>query len=143
VTEFTEKLIHNPKISWKLLILPIFLFILLIWISIKLNDIFVIFVVFYSTYLIIRVVLVILTTEFALTNRRIIARKGIIRQRSMEILLNQVESIMISQPLDGRIFGFGTVTIIGSGGTREFFRSIDNPMELRKQVNSQISKLSK
>ncbi len=87
--------------------------------------------------------LVILTTEFALTNRRIIAKKGIIRQHSMEILLDKVESITISQPLDGRIFGFGTVTVIGSGGTQELFKSISNPMELRKQVNSQISKLSK
>lgn len=86
--------------------------------------------------------LVILSTEFALTNCRIIAKKGFIFQHSIEILLNKVESISVSQPLIGRILGFGTVTIIGSGGTQEVFKSIDNPMELRKQVNDQIFQLS-
>ena len=137
-----ETILYRAKISWKFFIWPIVLLILIIWLSSKLHAIAVFFAVVFSIYVIVRAVLVILTTEFALTDRRIIAKKGIIRQRSMEILLNKVESITISQPLDGRIFGFGTVTVIGSGGTQEFFRSISNPMELRKQVNSQISKLS-
>ena len=137
-----ETILYRAKISWKFFIWPIVLLILIIWLSSKLHAIAVFFAVVFSIYVIVRAVLVILTTEFALTDRRIIAKKGIIRQHSMEILLNKVESITISQPLDGRIFGFGTVTVIGSGGTHEFFRLISNPMELRKQVNSQISKLS-
>jgi uncharacterized membrane protein YdbT with pleckstrin-like domain len=136
-----EIVLYRAKISWKFLIWPFIVLILLIWFCSKIHAIAVFFSVVFSIYLILRIVLVILTTEFALTDRRIIAKKGIIRQHSMEILLNKVESITISQPLDGRIFGYGTVTIIGSGGTQEFFRSISNPMELRKQVNNQISKL--
>ena len=137
-----ENVLYRAKISWAIFISPIFLLIFLIWLSSTLHAIAVFFAVVFGIYVILRILLAILTTEFALTDRRIIAKKGIIRQHSMEILLNKVESITISQPLDGRIFGFGTVTVIGSGGTHEFFRSISNPMELRKQVNSQISKLS-
>lgn len=79
------------------------------------------------------------TTEFALTDRRIIAKDGLIRQRSVELLLSQVESIGVSQPLPGRILDYGTITVVGTGGTREPFRVIASPMELRKQVHMQIS----
>jgi uncharacterized membrane protein YdbT with pleckstrin-like domain len=79
------------------------------------------------------------TTEFALTDRRIIAKDGLIRQRSVELLLSQVESIGVSQPLVGRVLDYGTITVVGTGGTREPFRVIAGPMELRKRVHMQIS----
>jgi uncharacterized membrane protein YdbT with pleckstrin-like domain len=138
-----ETILYRAKISWKVLIWPIVMIIFLIWVSSKIHPLAAFFAVILSIYFIFQVVLIILTTEFALTNRRIIGKKGILHQHSMEILLNKVESIAVEQPLVGRIFDFGTVTVIGSGGTPESFKSIDNPMELRKQVNNQISELSK
>lgn len=137
-----ETIIYRAKISWKVVIWPILLLILLFWISSKIHPIAVFFAVIFSIYFIIQVAIIIRTTEFALTNRRIIAKKGIIQRHSIEILLSKVESISVSQPLVGRIFGFGTVTVTGSGGTQEYFKSIDNPIELRKRVNEQISELS-
>ena len=137
-----ETIIYRAKISWKVLIWPIVLIVFLIWMSSKVHAVAVFFSVIFSIYFICQALLIILTTEFALTNRRIIAKKGIIRQHSMEILLNKVESTTVEQPLLGRIFDFGTVTVTGIGGTPEYFKSINNPMELRKQVNSQISELS-
>lgn len=79
------------------------------------------------------------TTEFALTDRRIIAKDGLIRQRSVELLLSQVESIGVNQPLLGRVLDFGTITVVGTGGTREPFRDIADPMQLRRRVHMQIS----
>ena len=137
-----ETILYRAKTSWKVLIWPIFLIILLIWISSKIHAIVAFFAVIFSLFLIIQVVLFIITTEFALTDRRLNAKRGIIQQHSLEILLSKVESITVSQPLVGRIFGFGTVTVTGSGGTQEHFKSIDNPMELRKWVNEHISELS-
>lgn len=137
-----ETILYRAKTSWKVIIWPIFLIILLIWMSSKIHAIVTFLAVVYSLIFIATVVMIIVTTEFALTNRRIIAKRGIIQQHSLEILLSKVESITISQPLVGRIFGFGTVTVTGSGGTQEYFKSIDNPMELRKRVNEQISVLS-
>jgi len=138
-----EIVIYRAKISWAVFFLPVVLLVLLIWLSSEIHEIVVVFAIIFSMYILLRVLLVILTTEFAITNRRIIAKKGIIQQNSMEILLSKVESITISQTLDGRVFGFGTVTVTGSGGTKEFFKSISNPLELRNQVNNQISKLPK
>lgn len=78
------------------------------------------------------------TTEFGLTNNRIIAKKGLIQRRSIELVLTQVESIGVDQPILGRILNYGTISVVGTGGTRELFRAIVDPMELRKRVHVQL-----
>ena len=80
-----------------------------------------------------------LTTEFALTNKRVIAKSGFLRRRSVELLLQKIESIGVDQPILGRILDSGTITVTGTGGTTEPFQTIAEPMELRKRVNSQIA----
>lgn len=77
-------------------------------------------------------------TVFAVTDRRIIAKTGLIRHRTLELLLTIIESIGVSQPLMGRILNYGTVTVVGTGGTRESFHNVKGPMEIRKRVNAQI-----
>lgn len=80
-----------------------------------------------------------LTTEFALTNRRVIAKTGMLRRRSLELVVSKIESIAVNQPIMGRVFDYGTVVVVGTGGTREGFPNIANPMDLRKQINAQIA----
>lgn len=75
------------------------------------------------------------TTEFAITNRRLIAKTGFIRRHTVEMLLMKVESVSVNQSIFGRIFDFGTIIITGTGGTREGFRVIAEPLEVRKKVN--------
>jgi uncharacterized membrane protein YdbT with pleckstrin-like domain len=83
----------------------------------------------------------VMSTEFGLTDRRIIAKRGLIRRRSLELLLTKVESVHVNQDLLGRIFDFGTVTITGTGGTRERFPAISNPLKLRRLIHEQIEAL--
>jgi len=80
-----------------------------------------------------------LTTEFAVTNRRVIGKIGLIRRQSLEVLLSKVESISVDQSIMGRLFGYGTIVVSGSGGTRNRFPSIADPLTLRQKVNYQIS----
>ena len=77
------------------------------------------------------------TSEFAVTDRRVILKIGIIRRRSVELLLGKVESVGVDQGITGRIFNFGTVAVSGSGGTREQFQMIAAPLEFRRQVQAQ------
>ncbi len=79
------------------------------------------------------------TTEFALTNKRVIAKTGWLRRRSVELLLQKVESVGVNQSILGRILGFGTIIVTGTGGTKEPFSNIAAPMELRNRVNAQIA----
>ena len=79
-----------------------------------------------------------LSSEFAVTNMRVVAKTGWIRRSTVETLLSKIEAIGVDQRLMGRMLGFGTVQITGTGGTRESFRKIARPLELRRQIQSQI-----
>jgi membrane protein YdbS with pleckstrin-like domain len=77
--------------------------------------------------------------EMAVTNRRVIIKTGLASRRSLEIMLAKVESIGIEESATGRMFGYGTLTIHGTGGTPEPFRRIAHPSEFRRQVQQQVA----
>jgi len=73
------------------------------------------------------------STEFAVTDRRVIAKTGLIGRKTVEMFLDKVESLNVDQSIAGRIFNYGTVTVRGTGSTEEPIRNISGPMPLRKQ----------
>jgi len=79
------------------------------------------------------------TSEFALTDKRIIAKVGFIRRNSLELLLSKVEAVLIDQSVLGRLTGYGTIVISGTGGTRSPFSKIAAPLEFRKKTQEQLS----
>lgn len=78
------------------------------------------------------------SSEFAVTDKRVLVKIGLLQRDSLETLLSKVEAIGVDQTLLGRMLGFGTITIVGTGGTREAFERIAAPMEFRRQVQAQI-----
>jgi uncharacterized membrane protein YdbT with pleckstrin-like domain len=79
-------------------------------------------------------------TEFAVTNQRVIIDLGVLSSTSFEILLSKIESITIHQTLIGKLLNFGLLEVGGTGGTKEKFSNIQNPMEFRRQVQEQMAK---
>ena len=79
------------------------------------------------------------TSEFGITNKRVIVKVGFIRRNSVELLINKVEGIQVNQGILGRILGFGSITISGTGGTKNPFHKIGAPLEFRKKVQVQIA----
>lgn len=73
------------------------------------------------------------TSEFAITNKRIIIKLGLISRRTLELNLQKLESINIDQGIFGRMMGYGTVIVIGTGGTRMSYDKVANPAEFRRQ----------
>lgn len=80
-------------------------------------------------------------TEMAVTNRRVVIKTGLASRKTIEMLLNKVESIEVSETTFGRMLGYGTVVMIGTGGTSEPFPKVAHPLEFRSQVQQQIEKL--
>ena len=76
------------------------------------------------------------TSEFAVTNKRVIIKVGLIRRHTLELLLTKVESIGVDQGILGRVLGYGSIVVIGTGGTKEPFKNIAEPLEFRKQVQA-------
>lgn len=75
------------------------------------------------------------TSEFAVTTRRVIMKQGLIRRKTMELMLGKVDSLSVDQSILGRIFGFGTVRISVAVETQPF-SFLANPLEFRRQVQS-------
>lgn len=73
------------------------------------------------------------TSEFVITNKRVIIKTGLISRHTLEMNLSKIESVNVSQSIIGRILGFGSITIVGTGGSTETFNNIKNPVEFRKQ----------
>ena len=81
-------------------------------------------------------------SEFAVTNKRIILKVGVIRRKTAEMFLEKVESVGVDQGIFGRVFNYGEITVHGTGGTAEPFDRISHPLEFRRQVQEQIAGLS-
>ena len=79
------------------------------------------------------------TTELGVTNRRVIVKTGLVRRRTLELLLRQVEAISVEQSLLGRVLGFGSITLTGTGGVREVFHRVRDPLELRRRIHGQVA----
>lgn len=73
------------------------------------------------------------SSEFAITDRRAILKTGAFSRKTLEMNLQKIESVNVEQGIMGRMFGYGNITIIGTGGTREHFRNISNPLEFRQK----------
>jgi membrane protein YdbS with pleckstrin-like domain len=82
-----------------------------------------------------------LSSDFAVTDKRVLARMGILHRQSLETLLSKIEGIGVEQDPWGRLLGYGSVTITGTGGTRESLPGIPRPLEFRRHVQSQIVEL--
>lgn len=78
-------------------------------------------------------------TEMAVTNKRVIVKTGLAERRTIELLLSRIESIAVDEPALGRLMGYGTVIVKGTGGTPEIFEKIYHPLIFREQVQRQIS----
>jgi uncharacterized membrane protein YdbT with pleckstrin-like domain len=79
------------------------------------------------------------SSEFAITNKRVLIKVGFIHRHTLEMLLTKVETVRVDQGLLARVVGYGTIVVTGTGGTNEPFRSIANPLEFRKQVQARAA----
>jgi hypothetical protein len=80
-------------------------------------------------------------TEMAVTTRRVVIKQGLMNRKTIEMLLNKIETIEVSEPMAGRMFGYGSITMVGTGGTSEPFHKIAHPLQFRGAVQQQLEKL--
>lgn len=80
------------------------------------------------------------SAEFEVTNRRVIARWGLIIRHSKEMNMDKVEGVSINEGIIGSKLGYGTVILNGTNGSHETFPSIANPLAFRKQILEHTTK---
>lgn len=77
-------------------------------------------------------------TEMAVTNKRVLIKTGMASRRTLDMMLSTVESIRVEETVLGRMIGYGTVIVRGTGGTPETFLIIAHPQDFRRNVHEQI-----
>lgn len=76
-------------------------------------------------------------TERAITNWRVIQKKGIISVDTEEIMMSAIETITIHQSAIERLLGGGTVRVTGRGGIVVNLVDVDDPIILKKNIEHQ------
>ena len=77
------------------------------------------------------------TTELAVTDHRVIYKRGVIGRYTIEMARSKVESVDVLQSFVGRIFNYGTILVRGTGGSLEPFPQIEDPLRLRSAITAQ------
>ncbi len=76
------------------------------------------------------------TTELAVTDHRVIYKTGLLSRHTIEMNRDKVESVDVDQTLLGRIFGYGTIIVRGTGGSLEPIRDIGDPLTFRSHITA-------
>jgi len=77
------------------------------------------------------------SSEFGVTDKRVVIKVGVIRRRTIELLLRQIEAISVDQSVPGRMLNYGSITLTGTGGVKEVFHNIARPLEFRRYIQGQ------
>ena len=75
-------------------------------------------------------------TEFAITDRRVISKRGFIMRNTAEMNMDKVESVKVDQSVLGRLLDYGTVTVVGTGQGLEPIQNVASPIAFRNAITA-------
>jgi uncharacterized membrane protein YdbT with pleckstrin-like domain len=75
-------------------------------------------------------------TEIAVTDRRIIYKRGFIRRVTAEMNMDKVESVDVTQSILGRLLDYGSIHVRGTGEGIEHLHNIAHPVDLRNCITA-------
>jgi uncharacterized membrane protein YdbT with pleckstrin-like domain len=76
------------------------------------------------------------TTEIAVTDKRIIYKRGFIRRHTVEMNMDKVATVDVDQSILGRLLDYGSIRIVGTGGATGIERldRVARPLSLRTAI---------
>jgi uncharacterized membrane protein YdbT with pleckstrin-like domain len=135
-----EQVVHRAHLHWGIFVLPAIMLFIGVIIAISVGAAigggggFVVAMVILLLFAIplIRAAITYLTTEFAVTSRRVIVKAGLISRSTLELNHNRIEGLSVNQGWVARIFNAGTIVVNGTGGTRQRIVFVHQPIEFRR-----------
>jgi uncharacterized membrane protein YdbT with pleckstrin-like domain len=79
------------------------------------------------------------STELAVTNHRVLAKSGILRRHCIDLQNNKVEGLTYNQGIIGRIFGYGSIFVRGTGIGMVPIPYVAAPEAFKRDVSIAIS----
>lgn len=126
-----EHVVYRTKMSWIVLFWPAFILVITCW---------TLFALIITVPWLVYEIIVRNGNEYAVTNKRVILKSGIIARKTFEMRLDRVEAITVDQGVTGRLLDFGTVVVSGTGTSSEPFRFLDNPMRFKHEIEEASGK---
>jgi len=77
------------------------------------------------------------STELAATDQRVVFKRGVFARHTVEMNRSKIESIDVDQSILGRLLGYGTVRVRGTGGSLEPLPAISDPLTFRSYLTAQ------
>lgn len=74
------------------------------------------------------------TTEIAITNSRLIFKRGLVARYVGEMSIDRIEGVNVLQTVLGRIFGYGRIMVRGMGVGEVVLPPISNPIAFRRAI---------
>ena len=74
------------------------------------------------------------TTEIAVTNNRLVYKRGLVARQVGEISIDRIEGVNILQTILGRLFNFGRVAVRGMGVGEVILPPIEDPIAFRQAI---------
>jgi uncharacterized membrane protein YdbT with pleckstrin-like domain len=133
-----EKVGYFGSIHWAIYIGTIIWFIIGLMASISGGGFTVIPIFTIIVFLFLKAFLTQRTSEFAITTKRVIMKTGLIKRRSVEYMLAKVETINVNQSLFGRLFNYGTVFVCGTGGSKDGFKRVSDPLKFQRKFQQAV-----
>jgi uncharacterized membrane protein YdbT with pleckstrin-like domain len=137
-----ERVVYRTRLHWILFVRPVFVTLVALSVTVALGALARMEWVWYLSLLVILGGLIwngihaieLFTSEFAVTTTRLIFKVGIVARYTTELLLGKVESIGVQQKLLGRLLNYGDLVVTGTGGVREVFPRVHDPIAFRNHV---------
>lgn len=79
-------------------------------------------------------------TEYSVTSKRVLIKRGVIRRRVSEVNLRKVEGIDVRQTVLGRILGYGDVIVRGTGTEHLVIRMVQDPLLVKVSIQNLVDK---
>ncbi len=132
-----ERVLHTAKFHWLYTVTSFFYVFFFGFVGLVMSDVFSDAWLWFAALgpLVFLVSMIIKwTTEIAITNRRVVYKRGWIARETNEINLNRIEETNLSQSVGGRIFGYGKLVFMGVGIGEVNLPAIDDPIHFRRQL---------
>lgn len=81
------------------------------------------------------------TSEFAVTNKRIMMKEGFFFRHSNELRLATISNVTVNQSLLARILRYGTIIVSPFGSDTDTFSNIADPYQFQRQAQIQLDKI--
>ena len=78
-------------------------------------------------------------SSFQIRRRSIVIQTGVLARQTMNLPISKIETVEIRQSLLGALLNYGTVILIGTGGTYNLFQNIARPLTVRRALEQQIN----